>query len=89
MLSFKVDKLYLPRSTRYIDFYLAYHLRNFKDTTGVFNLKRPNEYIFSSLSMRVSRFLEFHLSLRKGVNGDSRQVGGFDIMAGATAKWEL
>jgi len=90
MAVIKLQDFYIPRSSRAIDFYLAYHLRNVNDFSGLLTLKRPNEYIFASLTYRATRFIELSASVRKGVNESVRAEDAVvDAMLGAAFRYEI
>ncbi|MEC9464440.1 MAG: C40 family peptidase [Myxococcota bacterium] len=90
MAVLKLQDMYLPRSSKAIDVYVAYHLRNVNEFSGLLTLERPNEYIFASLSYRASRFLELTASLRKGVNESvNAENAVVDAMLGAAFRYEL
>ena len=90
MLTARIQDVYWPKSTRTMDFYLAYHLRNIDTADGLFTLDKRNEFLFAAASMRVTRFVEVSATIRKGVNEtDPYARGALDAMLGLAFRYEL
>ncbi|MBT6435156.1 MAG: C40 family peptidase [Deltaproteobacteria bacterium] len=90
MVTARVQDVYWPKTTKTMDFYLAYHLRNIDSAKGLFTLDKRNEFIFAAASMRVSRFVEVSATVRKGVNeSDPYSRGALDAMLGLAFRYEL
>lgn len=62
----RINDLYLPGSSRSLDLYIAYHLRNFEKVFPLLTSARPNEYLFVSVALRATRYVSVGASLRKG-----------------------
>lgn len=90
MLTARMQDVYWPKTTRTMDFYLAYHLRNIDSAKGLFTLDKRNEFIFAAASMRVTRFVEVSATIRKGVNESNPfSSGALDAMLGLAFRYEL
>jgi hypothetical protein len=85
MLSVHVRDLFLPRSTKSIDFYLAFHLRNFRWS----NISDTQQYFFAATSLNLSRYVDMTLSLRKAIDEDAGIEAPIDGMIGFSARYEL
>jgi len=90
MLMARMQDVYWPKTSRTMDFYLAYHLRNVDSADGLFTLDKRNEYIFAAASMRVTRWIEVSATLRKAVNEDQPFAkSAIDAMLGLAFRYEL
>jgi hypothetical protein len=58
---------YLPGMRKPLDFYIAYHLRNFEKFSPILSKDQANEYLYASISMKVWRYLSVDASIRKAL----------------------
>jgi hypothetical protein len=90
MLMARMQDVYWPKTSRTMDFYLAYHLRNVDSADGLFTLDKRNEYIFAAASMRVTRWIEVSATVRKAVSEDQPFAKStIDAMLGLAFRYEL
>jgi hypothetical protein len=88
MLFANVRNLYLPASSRRLDLYLAYHLRNFGELFPLLGSNRVNEYLFLALSVQMWRFLAVGGSIRKA--GRVQEEGAaWDAVLELTLRYEI
>ena len=85
----QVNEIYLPQSSRYVSFYVAYQLRNFKKLTPLFIDRRPNEYLFGAVTFQAWRYLGFSAALRKGYNPDNPDKSAVDGVVNVVASYEI
>ena len=88
MLFGGVRNLYLPGSSRKLDLYLAYHLRNFDDLFPIFGMNRTNEYLFLAASVQLWRFLAVGGSIRKAADPQGAEAA-LDAVLEMTLRYEI
>jgi hypothetical protein len=89
MLFGELRNIYLPRSSKYLSFYMAYHLRNFENISPIFGLDRSNELLFAAASFNLNHYLAFGASVRKGFDVLQGSGSRFDGSLDATLRYEL
>lgn len=89
MVMARVQDVYWPQTSKTMDFYVAYHLRNVNSSKGLFTIDKLNEYIYAAASMRITRLIEINATVRKAVNENELTQGVFDAMLGVAFRYEL
>lgn len=89
MMFMSLKNLYVGQSSRALNFYLAYQLRNFESVTPLFDMTRANEYAFATVSIDVSRGIEVGGTLRKALNPTSQSRAAVDGMLDVLMHYDL